>query len=77
MVSRKCNAIKGKWCGGVKQMFQVNDPDSDGLHTATVINVETHARGNGLLYRKRKQFKGNLWLNFCPFCGANVEKRTK
>lgn len=72
----KCNAKKGKWCKAVEEVFQFHDPVSKGLLVNDVINTKDYSKGHGLSYRPKANAKQFYWLNFCPFCGANVEERT-
>lgn len=77
MAKKKCDAAAGKWCGGVDHVFQFANPVSKGLVAVDVVDVKTYARGHGLIYRPKANARGYFWLNFCPFCGANVEEHIK
>lgn len=79
--SRKCIPLKNKWCEPMKLFGQVGDPDASGLNIATCINTKNHSRGYGALlrfsYRQKKDHGYNyIWLNFCPWCGADISDRT-
>lgn len=78
---KKCSAVKGKWCGAIQELADYGNPEASGLAVSSVMNVNTYKKGHGLRIgfpRKRwKELGGKfVWLNFCPFCGADVSKRT-
>ncbi len=72
----KCKAYKGQWCLSAMDVFQFHDPVSKGLVITGAVDRDTYARGFGMLYRLKANGASG-WLNFCPFCGANVQKRTR
>lgn len=79
---RKCIPLKNKWCGAIKKLADFGDPEASGLAVSQVVNVQDYTRGYGLRIgfpRKRwKELGGRMiWVNFCPFCGADVSERTK
>lgn len=77
----KCQNLKNKWCGAIKKVADFGNPDARGLAVSMVVDIKTYARGYGLRLGlsadKRKELGGKfVWLGFCPFCGADVSKRT-
>ncbi len=72
----KCKAYKGQWCRAVEEVFQFENPTSKGLVVGVVVNTRTGDRGFGLSYRFKANTNKFVWLNFCPFCGSSVQKRT-
>lgn len=78
---KKCQNLKNKWCKAIGEIADFGNPGARGLAVSMVINVKTGGSGYGLRYglsaEKRKELGGkDIWVNFCPFCGADVSKRT-
>lgn len=78
---KKCNAVKNKWCDYIKELADFGNPEAVGLAISNVVNINTGARGHGLRLgfpRNRwKELGGKFtWVDFCPFCGSDVSKRT-
>jgi hypothetical protein len=78
---KECNNLKNKWCRGIEQVADFGNPEAFGLAVSMVIDIETYAKGYGLrLGFNRAQAKDlggkMIWLNYCPFCGVDVSKRT-
>lgn len=77
----KCSAVKNKWCGAILKVADFGNPEAVGLAVSMVIDVQSGDRGHGLRLgfnrAQAKELGGKMvWLNFCPFCGSNISKRT-
>lgn len=77
----KCKNLKNKWCPAMETVADFGNPGAIGLAVSSIINVKTGAHGYGVRYtvnrKRQKELKGQyLFLNFCPFCGADISKRT-
>jgi len=82
MTTKKCNPLKNKWCEYTKEIADFENPDAVGLAVSQVINLKNNKKGYGLRYgipmKRRKELGGKFtWIDYCPFCGADVSKRTK
>jgi len=80
--SFKCNAPKGKWCEAIKLTAHQDGGNATGLGVVEVMNRDTKKKGFGMyirFQRARKKVLGGtfIWLNYCPFCGTNVEEHIK
>lgn len=78
----KCKPIENKWCEAIKMVADFGNPDATGLAVSRVMNLKTGTLGHGLKYGFSRNLKKELggsfiWVEYCPFCGANVSKRTK
>jgi hypothetical protein len=67
----KCS--KKGWCSPLDTMAtDLNERRGGGLCEAVMLNFKDEGRVYKMMYRRSAKDRG-LFLNFCPWCGANIE----
>lgn len=70
-MAKKCK--KNKPCNGAMELHRLYDPFLSGLLVVNTMHKETYEKGVRLAYGFPKGFahKGNIYLNYCPWCGVD------